>query len=336
MLVVCGEALVDLISDGSPSGYLARPGGSPLNVAVGAARLGVPTALLTRFGSGHFGSVLREHASESEVDLSLSINAREPATLAVVSLTDAGTAEYDFYIDGTADSGWRTTELPDGLPHDTQILHVGSIAAWRAPATQAITELVIRERERGAALISFDPNLRPALVQDAQGTRARVEQLVTLATVVKVSAEDVGWLYPDQQTHLAAMRWSQAGPDLVVLTDGPRDVRAYRRGQLAASVPVPTISVVDSVGAGDAFTAGLLAELTERNLLTPKALGPTETATLAEILHSAAVVAALTCARSGADPPTRAERDRALHGRSAEQGAPSAPPGTTRRSPDSA
>ncbi len=312
MLVVCGEALVDLISDGSPAAYVARPGGSPLNVAVGAARLGVHTSLLTRFGTGRFGDALRAHATASGVDVSLSVNAKEPATMAVVSLNEEGAAQYDFYVDGTAESGWHASELPEPLPAGTHVLHVGSIASWRTPAADVITQLVVREHKRGAALISFDPNLRPALVQDAEQTRDRVERLVHHAHVVKVSAEDITWLYPDEPPAAATLRWSQIGPDLVVLTDGPNEVRAYRGGRQAANLPAAASSVVDTVGAGDAFTAGLLAALSERKLLAPGELRDIDDATLAAVLDSAGLVAALTCGRSGADPPTRAERDMAL------------------------
>lgn len=311
MLVVCGEALVDLISDGSPAGYVARPGGSPFNVAVGTARLEVATSLLTRFGGGRFGDVLRAHATASGVDVSLSINATQPPTLAVVSL-NAGAAEYDFYVDGTADSGWRASELPDPLPAETLALHVGSIASWRAPATDAIIELVTREYERGAVLISFDPNLRPALVEHDGSTRARVEQLATLSHLIKVSAQDLAWLYPGDPPATAAGHWSQTGPEMVVLTDGPKEVRAFRGGRSVASLPAPAVSVVDTVGAGDAFTAGLLAALNERNRLTRNEIRDLDNETLAAVLASAGMVAALTCGRSGADPPTRSERDTAM------------------------
>ena len=312
MLVVCGEAVLDLISDGSVSGYQARPGGSPVNVAVGAARLGVPTALLARFSTGRFGRLLRSHAIDSGVDLSLSVNAEEPTTLAAVNLDSAGTATYDFYVQGTADWGWQASELPDPLPEPVQALHLGSIASWRAPSAGPIAELVVREHQRGAVLISFDPNLRPALVEDPGGTRARIEQLVQVAHLVKVSVEDLSWLYPVEDPDAAAQRWGHAGPSLVVLTDGAAGARAYRDDRPACAIPACVMPVVDTVGAGDAFAAGLLAALAERDLLSPSGLGEVADSELEAILASAEVVAALTCTRAGADPPSRAERDAAL------------------------
>lgn len=321
MLVVCGEAVLDLISDGSPRGYQARAGGSPFNVAVGTARLGLPTSLLARFGSGLSGRLLRSQAAESGVDLSLSVSATEPALLALLSLDSAGDADYDFYVDGTAESGWQRAELPDPLAENVGALHVGSIASWRVPSADLIAELVLREHRRGAVLISFDPNLRPALVEDPVGTRARIEQLVALVDLVKVSAGDLDWLYPGEQPDAAARRWARAGPALVVLTEGAHGVRAYRADRPdradrldrpGMSVPAHEVSVVDTVGAGDAFTAGLLAALAERSRLSPQGLTELTDAELEAVLANAGMVAALNCTKPGADPPSRAERDAAL------------------------
>lgn len=311
MLVVCGEAVLDLISGGSPVGYQARPGGSPVNVAVGAARLGLPTSLVARFGTGRFGQLLRSHAEAAGVNLSLSVAADEPATLAVVGLDASGTATYDFYVDGTAECGWQRSELPDPLPDRAQALHVGSISSWLSPAAGLISELVVREYRRGKVLISFDPNLRPVLIEDPGGARACVEHVMRVAQLIKVSIEDLSWLYPQHDPDASARRWAQAGPALVVLTDGARGARAYRPGQPARTTSAPDIRVIDTVGAGDAFTAGLLAALADRNLLHRHGLDDLDNGDLDAVLSSAALVAALSCTRAGADSPTREERDAA-------------------------
>lgn len=312
MLVVCGEAIVDLISDGSSDGYRARPGGSPLNVAVGTARLGLATTLLARLGADRFGELIRAHASDAGVDLSLSVAAEQPAALAVVSFDPAGAPSYDFYVDGTAEQRWVRGDLPDRLPEQARALHIGSIASWRAPAAGLITDLVVREKQRAAVLISFDPNLRPALVDDPVASGARIERLVGLAHLVKASAEDLHWLYPGEDPKAAAQRWVERGPALVVLTDGSGDIRAHRPGRAASDVPASRGRIVDAVGAGDAFAAGMLAALADRDRLSPEGLAHLGDAELQAVLSSAAVVAALTCSRQGADPPTREERDNAM------------------------
>lgn len=311
MLVVCGEAVLDLISGGSPADYQARPGGSPVNVAVGAARLGLPTSLVARFGTGHFGQLLRSHVEAAGVNLSLSVAAEEPAMLAVVSLDASGTATYDFYVDGTAECGWQRSELPDPLPYQALALHVGSISSWLSPAAGLISELVVREYTRGKVLICFDPNLRPGLIEDSGNVRACVEHVLRLTQLIKVSVDDLSWLYPQQDPDASARRWAAAGPSLVVLTDGAQGARAYRPGRPALTTSAPDVRVVDTVGAGDAFTAGLLTALADRNRLHRHGLEDLDNGELDAVLSSAALVAALGCTRAGADPPTREERDAA-------------------------
>jgi len=312
VLLVCGEAVLDLISDGSAAGYQARPGGSPVNVAVGCARLGIATSLLGRLGHGPFGRMIRTHLTDAEVDLRWSVSVDEPVTLAIVTLDSAGQAEYHFYTDGTADWGWQRSELPDPLPEQIRALHVGSIASWRAPAADLIADLVARESQRGEVLISFDPNLRPALVQDPASTHGNIEQSVELADLVKVSVADLGWLYPRTDPDAAARRWARRGPALVVMTDGAKGARGYLPGRPALPVPASEVAVVDTVGAGDAFTAGLLAALADRGRLHRHGLDDLQKSELHAVLAHAGLVAALSCARPGADPPTHDRLDAEL------------------------
>ena len=312
MLVVCGEAVLDLISDGSPGGFSARPGGSAVNVAVGAARLGLHTSLLARLGSGRFGRMLRSHLETAGVDLSLSVEADEPAMLAVVGLDQSGIASYDFYVDGTAERAWRQDDVPEPLPDAARALHVGSISTWLTPAAGLIGDLVVREHRRDDVLISFGPNLRRALVEDSGSARANVEHLIPVVHLVAVSVEDLRWLYPHQDPDAAARKWAQQGPALIALTDGADGARAYRPGRCALNLPAHPVPVVDTVGAGDAFLAGLLAALADRNRLHRLGLHDLDDVELEAIVASATLVAALTCTRAGADPPSRAERDAAL------------------------
>ena len=160
MLVVVGEALVDLVETEDGGRYTPYPGGSPFNVAIGLARLGHPTALLARLAEDRFGRLLRQHGDRNGVSLHAAHVAREPTTLAVVSLDDAGGAEYDFYVSGAADWQWTNSELT--LPDDTTILHFGSLASWLPPGDAPIAEFAARAR--ATTLVTYDPNVRPRLL----------------------------------------------------------------------------------------------------------------------------------------------------------------------------
>ncbi len=287
-------------------GYLAHPGGSPYNVAIGLARLGRHATLLARLSGDAFGRQLRAHAEANDVDLSLAVEAGEPSTLAVVSLDAAHNATYDFYRTGTADWQWSAAEL-GRIPADTGWVHTGSLASWISPGAEVI-EARLAELA-GSAIISFDPNIRPLLLSDHAAAVGRIERLVALSTVVKASAEDLEWLYPDESIPNVLRSWRALGPGLVVVTDGGRGAQAVAADDEPFTVTARPVEVVDTVGAGDAFMAGLINAL-DRD---PGLVGANSEAVLPAI-HEAILVAALTCARAGANPPTADELAAALAG----------------------
>jgi fructokinase len=308
MIVVAGEALVDLVAE-ADGRYRAVPGGSPANVAVGLSRLDVRTHMLARLGTGRFGRIIREHLSRNGVGLDLAVDASEPATLAVVSLDADGRAAYDFYVDGTADWGWSPAELPVSLPAGTTALCTGSLAVALEPGATAITDLMRRAGAAGVSVV-LDPNLRPALLGERAAARRRLEAQVALADVVKVSDEDLAWVAPEQSPADTAARWLDLGPAMVVVTQGAAGALALTLGGARAVVPAYPVEVLDTVGAGDAFTAGLVDALGAHDLLGGVARGRLSRcsdATLRDVVERATLVAALTCARRGADPPTAAE-----------------------------
>ncbi|HJQ03100.1 MAG TPA: carbohydrate kinase [Jatrophihabitans sp.] len=310
MVCVIGEALIDLVlaapavDASGTDGYLAHPGGSPYNVAIGLARLGQHCRLLARLSGDAFGRQLRAHAEANRVDLSLAVNAGEPSTLAVVSLDAQRNASYDFYRTGTADWQWTAAELAR-IPDDAGWLHTGSLASWTEPGANLIEARLAELKP--SCLISFDPNIRPALMGERDQAVARIERLVALSDVVKVSAEDLAWLYPGTELATALAGWRDLGPSLVVLTDGGRGARLLTADGAQLNVPAVPVPVVDTVGAGDAFMAGLINALVRDEVLKPDRSGePSDDAVRAAVTE-ASLVAALTCSRAGANPPTAVE-----------------------------
>jgi fructokinase len=329
MLCVVGELVVDLLPvpeagagrQGTAPQYVARPGGNALNVAVAAGRLEVPVRLLARLGTGPLAPHLRRHAELSGVDVGGFVDAPEPVSLAVVGLAADGSADYGFHVMGAADWQWTDEELHRVLPAETAIVHVGSISSWTAPGCEAIARLVERVRGNGA-LISVDPNIRPMLAAGPVGAtlgntapvvHERLDRLVAVADVVKVSAEDLAWLEGDDrpldrgQLDDAARRWAGRGPALVLVTDGGGPLRVARPGRPLMRCTPPTVTVVDTVGAGDSLAAGLLSGLLTSGVTSRAALETLGDDDLRRLADDAALVAALNCTRMGADPPTRAE-----------------------------
>ena len=306
LVAVIGEALVDLTEVPGEDALIARPGGSPLNVAIGLARLEQPTLLLARFSRDPFGAVLRNHASRSDVDLSRAVETRLPSTTALARIDPDGTAQYVFTTDGTADFGWTDEELAV-LPLSVRILHFGSLASWLPPGDAVIDRCATSVRATGDVLISYDPNVRPHLQPDRARARDAVERSVRRAHLVKASADDLAWLYPGSPPDVAAERWLARGPALVVVTHGRDGATAFRHDRAPIPRPAPHVQVADTIGAGDAFTSGLLDALLRRDLATPGAFADIDDDRLAAVLDDAALVAAATCSRPGADPPRRPE-----------------------------
>jgi fructokinase len=310
MIVVCGEALIDLVPDidrpGDDQRYLARPGGSPTNVAVGLGRLGVDVRLVTRLAGDHFGRLLRDHLAGSNVDLRWAVSAPEPSTLAVVSLDAAGLAEYAFYVTGAADGGWTGADLPPNLPEGAA-LHVSGSLALGLPSMGDTFEVLL-EREHGQRVVTLDPNVRPPIDGDDDGLRSRLDRWLGLVDVVKVSADDLAWLAPDEPVTAVAARWLERGPSLVVVTLGPKGALAVGRAG-SAELPGVALTVADTVGAGDAFMSGLLAAFHTAGLLSRDGLATVDTAAVTGALTFAQRVATITCTRVGADPPWRHELD---------------------------
>jgi fructokinase len=302
---VIGETILDLTGPAENGASIARPGGSPMNVAIGLARLGQPTAFVGRLSDDLIGTVLRRHLERSKVDLRHVLYATDPSTVSLVELAD-GQARYEFSAHG-ADFQWTPTELMF-MPGDAKAVHFGSLASWLPPGDVAIAGLVARLRRGRSCLISFDPNVRPALLPDVRAARRKVEQSVSVSHVVKASEEDLAWLYPTESVDAVARRWLDIGARLVVVTKGAEGATAWTGRQSPVSRRACPVPVSDTIGAGDAYMSGLLDGLARRGLLAPEALAELgDSETVAAMLDDAALIAGITVSRAGADPPWRAE-----------------------------
>ncbi|WP_270258867.1 carbohydrate kinase family protein [Kocuria marina] len=305
MLTVIGEALVDVVSREGEEPR-AHVGGSPMNVAVGLARLGHDVQFLGRYGRDEYGRQVADHLTGNGVRLPFDADAL-PTSVAQATLDETGAASYDFQLDWSLDI---SPERIDELLRDTDALHAGSIGAMLEPGATVVGQAL--ERARGHALISYDPNCRPSIIPDSSDARARAEKIVALSHVIKASDEDLLWLYPHRSIEDSARAWLKAGARLVVVTRGVMGPWAVSRGTGRDGVEVPAarVTVADTVGAGDSFMAALLSGLADRNILGPtaaSALDELDGAQLTELLRHAAAAAGVTVSRSGADLPTRAD-----------------------------
>jgi fructokinase len=305
-VTVIGEAIVDLIPAGPPRTFHAVPGGGPYNVAIGLARLGHRATLMARLADTAFGRILRDHAQAEGIDLHSAPDAAEPATLSVVSLDAEARASYDFYLNGTADWQW-TAEETGRAPAQSAVFYFGSIASWTPPGDTRILDLARRLRGRGDVLITYDPNVRPGLLAGPGHGQRVAEHAIGLAHLAKASSDDIAWLYPDLAPADVAQRWLELGATVVVITSSADGAYAYTAQGWSIRRPALDVTVADTVGAGDSFTAGLLGSLLSRGQYTPAGLARCSADQLSGALDDAILVASLNCERRGNDPPTAAD-----------------------------
>ncbi|WPU10305.1 carbohydrate kinase [Pseudarthrobacter oxydans] len=303
MITIIGESLVDIIeAPGRGSAQQVHPGGSPLNVAVGCARLGLGTRLVTHYGDDVHGKLIAGHLRTNNVEPI--VGGSLPTSSALASLDATGAAEYTFNISWDVNgASIPALAAVQGSLH----VHTGSIATVLAPGNKAVRGLA--EAARPHATVSFDPNCRPAISGNVEAARREAEDFVAASDIVKASDEDLRWLYPGRTLDESLAAWLALGPALVALTrgaDGP--VVLTRQGRV--EMPGETVAVADTVGAGDSFMAALIAGLAQRDALGAanrprlRSLSPEDLDALAAYANRAA---AITCSRPGANPPTSAE-----------------------------
>jgi fructokinase len=310
MITVVGESLVDVVARQGHGDPTAHPGGSPANVAVALSRLGQRTALVTQIGADDYGTLIRAHLARNGVDVILAGPASRPTSRALARLDAHGAATYEF------DLSWDVRGLR--LAEGSGAVHIGSLGVVLAPGGEQVLRLAESACRRGDVVTSYDPNVRPSVTPDRPGVAATVERAAASAHIVKMSDEDLAFAFPGTTPAQLAARFIGDGrpTQLLVVTRGRDGAEAVTR-RTRLSVPAVPVAVVDTVGAGDTFTAALLAGLADSGLLSPEALATRvarDGGVLREVVGQAVAAAALTCTRPGADPPTAAGLRRFLAG----------------------
>jgi len=307
MILCCGEALIDMIPAPTvlgPEGFIPRSGGAIFNTAIGLGRLGQRTGLLSGVSTDVFGQQLVADLRASNVDTRNLILSDRPTTLAFVKLTN-GHASYSFFDENSAGRMIATGDLPQDID-DVSTLFFGGISLACDPGAE--TYLHFAERHAADCAVMVDPNIRPGFITDEPRFRARLEQMLGLADIVKVSDEDLNWIFQDSQALEAkAERLQQLGPAVVILTRGSSGAHAWLPDGRSIFIASQKVDVVDTVGAGDTFNAGVLASLADAGLLTKPAIRAASEADVTRAIKLGARVAAINVGRAGANPPWRDE-----------------------------
>lgn len=300
MILCAGEALIDMLPRTSTEGegaFAPVAGGSVFNTAIALGRLGQDVAMFTGLSSDLFGDILKDTLAASHVDATPAAVSDRPTTLAFVKLTD-GHAEYAFYDENTAGRMLTTDDLPSV---QADALFFGGISLVVEPCGAAYEALMLREAPR--CLTMMDPNIRPGFITDEAAYRARLGRMMQVADIIKTSDEDLDWIAPGAD---AASLLDGTDTRIVLLTRGAAGITIVTRED-SFDVPAQKATVVDTVGAGDTFSAGFMAGLAEAGNLTKTALGHAGRDVLTAAAELGAKAAAITVSRAGANPPWRKE-----------------------------
>jgi fructokinase len=294
---VCGEVLIDLIPDGSGE-RVPHVGGGPANTAKALARLGHDVYFIDGISSDKYGQMSRQELLDDEVKLDLALSSDKPTCLAIVSLNENGGASYEFEIDGTATFDFSASWLPDPSRYKPSVLHIGTLVTVTQPGADVLYDWAMQVAE--FAPIVFDPNVRSVVMNDRDKYLAAVERWVAISSVVKVSDDDMTWLYPGQLYADVAKRWISDGAALVVVTRGADGLVGFTADG-SVEVPGVKVDVADTVGAGDTVGAIVVEAMIEKGILNLTG------DTLKAVLNRAAIAAGITCSRKGAQPPYKHE-----------------------------
>jgi fructokinase len=289
--------LIDLIP-GADGVRVAHVGGGPANTAKALARLGHDVQFIDGISTDEYGVAARKELLDDEVKLDLALTSDKPTCLAIISLDANGGASYEFKIDGTATFDFDLKWLPDPSRYKPQVLHIGTLVTVIQPGADVLYDWAMQVAE--FAPIVFDPNIRPSVMGDHDLYEAAVEKWAALSSVIKVSDDDMAWLYPDQKYEDVAKRWISDGAALVVVTRGSQGIIGITADG-SVEVDGAKITVADTVGAGDTVGAIIVEAMIEKGILA--LTGDVLKATL----HRAAVAAGITCSRKGAQPPYKHE-----------------------------
>ena len=303
MIAVCGEALIDFapieISDNRA--YLPIPGGSPYNVAIGLGRLGCPVDFIGKLSTDEFGKNLRKNLLANGGNDRFTISGAEPSTLAFIHIEKGEEPHFSFFSNNSADRNFTISDLPKSLNSEIQAVHFGSFSLAHEPIASTLEKLI--EREHNQRIISIDPNIRPSFVTDKYEYIKRLEKLITLATIVKVSVADIEWMYPDSNPKKIISQWINSGPSLAILTSGEKGSYAETPSGIKINSPAKPVNIVDTVGAGDSFMSALLWWLLEKNFLNLQSIKTLKEKDIGNLLIYSSTAASITCGRSGANPP---------------------------------
>ena len=294
---VCGEVLIDLIP-GLDGNRVAHVGGGPANTAKALARLGLDTYFIDGISTDEYGVAARRELLDDEVKLDLALTSEKPTCLATVTLDASGGASYEFLIGGTATFDFSHSWLPDPSRYKPQVLHIGTLATVIEPGASLLYDWAIQVAE--FAPIVFDPNIRPSVISDRARYQESVEKWAAISSVIKVSDDDMAWLYPDEKYEAIAQRWLSSGATLVVVTRGSQGLIGFTSGS-SVEVPGVKIEVEDTVGAGDTVGAIIVEAMVGKGMLNLTG------DVLKSTLQRAALAASIACSRKGAQPPYKHE-----------------------------